>query len=127
MIDSESKKWAALIHLAGLAGYVIPFGHIFGPLVVWLMKKDGNDFVDENGKSAINFQISLTIYSLVGVFFFFISFFATMSGGGFFAFPMMIGAVFIFYGIELLLIALAASSAYSGKVYRYPLTIRFLK
>ena len=54
---------ARLAGFAGLTG--IPFGNILGPLVVWLIKKDQSWFVNEQGKEAMNFQISLTIYAIV--------------------------------------------------------------
>ena len=55
-----------LCHLSSLAGSVIPFGNIVGPLVVWLIKKDEYAFVDDQGKESLNFQISITIYTVVG-------------------------------------------------------------
>jgi uncharacterized Tic20 family protein len=49
----------------GLAGYVVPFGNIIGPLVVWLTKKDESAFVAEHARQALNFQISMTIYFIL--------------------------------------------------------------
>jgi uncharacterized Tic20 family protein len=128
MIDSEAKKWSAFIHLGTLLGYVFSFGHILGPLVLWMMKKDSDPFIDENGKSAINFQISFTIYSIIiCIIFFFAAFTLIFSEAGIVFIPMIILFIFVFYLIEIIFIALGASAAYNGEVYRYPLTIRFLK
>ena len=44
--------------------YVFPLGNVIAPLVVWLMKKDQMPFVDDQGKEAINFQISMVIYTI---------------------------------------------------------------
>ncbi len=102
-----------LCHLSALADFVFPHGNIFGPLVVWLAKKDQMPFVDDQAKESLNFQISLTIYMiaagllcmvLVGI-------------------PILVGLV-IFGIIE---VARAVSLAEKGEKFRYPLTIRFLK
>jgi uncharacterized Tic20 family protein len=61
----DDRTWAMLCHIAGLAGYVIPLGNIFGPLIIWMIKKDQSWFVNDQGKEALNFQISLTIYLIV--------------------------------------------------------------
>ena len=54
-----------LCHLSALSGIIIPFGHIIGPLIIWLMKKDQYSEVDRQGKEALNFQISATIYLMI--------------------------------------------------------------
>ncbi|MCF8309771.1 MAG: DUF4870 domain-containing protein, partial [Bacteroidales bacterium] len=63
--SAEEKKWAMLVHFSALSGLVIPFGNLLGPLVVWLLKKDQSVFVDDQGKEALNFQLSMLIYSLI--------------------------------------------------------------
>jgi hypothetical protein len=60
--NSEERNWAMTCHLASFAGYVLPLGNIIGPLVAWLMKRDEFPLVDDQGKEALNFQISMTIY-----------------------------------------------------------------
>ena len=65
-ISKDAKMWAMFCHLAGLAAYVLPFvGNIIGPLIIWQVKKDEHPFIDANGKEAVNFQISITIYAAV--------------------------------------------------------------
>ena len=61
----EEKTFSMLCHLSALSGIIIPFGHIIGPLIVWLMKKDQYPEVDRQGKAALNFQISATIYLMI--------------------------------------------------------------
>lgn len=61
----EEKTFSMLCHLAALSGIIIPFGHIIGPLVIWLIKKDQYPEVDRQGKAALNFQISVTIYMAI--------------------------------------------------------------
>jgi len=64
MDEKEERKWAMACHLSALAGFVIPFGNVIGPLVVWISKKNGSEFVDEHGKTALNFQLTLSIFIL---------------------------------------------------------------
>jgi hypothetical protein len=37
--QSVGKNLAMLCHLVGLTGFIIPFGHILGPLIVWMIGK----------------------------------------------------------------------------------------
>ena len=47
----EARTWAMLAHVAGLAGFVIPIvGSIFGPLLVWLLKRETHPYIDEQGR-----------------------------------------------------------------------------
>jgi len=109
----DDRTWGMLSHLAALAGLVVPFGNIFGPLVVWLIKKDQSWFVNDQGKEAINFQISVTIYLIIAG----LSFLVLI---GIVLFPLV-----ALFGIILTIIA--ALKANDGITYRYPLTIRLLK
>ncbi|NIR47356.1 DUF4870 domain-containing protein [candidate division KSB1 bacterium] len=104
--------WAVFCHLGGLFGAMIPPGNIILPLVIWLSQREKYPFVDDQGKEAINFQISLSIYFIAS-------------------------AILIIIGIGLLLILglavfalivtiMAALKASAGSKYRYPLTMRFL-
>jgi len=64
--NSDAKMWAMICHLSGLAGYLIPipFIAIIAPLVVWQMKKQEFEFVDDQGKEAVNFHITM-LFSVV--------------------------------------------------------------
>jgi len=113
-VNKDARMWAMICHLVGLAGVVIPFvGNIVAPLVVWQIKKDDYPFVDEQGKEAVNFQISMTIYGLISAVLTFICV-------GFF----LLAAVVI---VDLIFLLVAAVKANDGQHYRYPLTIRFIK
>ncbi|HEX7654527.1 MAG TPA: DUF4870 domain-containing protein, partial [Verrucomicrobiae bacterium] len=59
--DQQARNWNMWCHLSTLSGFVIPFGHILGPLIIWQMKKNEFPSVVEHGKAAINFQITVTI------------------------------------------------------------------
>lgn len=112
-LESRERNWAMVAHLSGLALYTgIPFGNVLGPLVVWLLKKDELPFVADQAKEALNFQLSLTVYTLIAIV---LMFFLI----GLFAFPVLLVAHVIFSIV-------AAVQAGAGKVYRYPLTLRFV-
>jgi uncharacterized Tic20 family protein len=112
--DKQDRTWAMFCHLTSLSACIgIPFGNIIGPLVVWLIKKDEFAIVDEHGKESLNFQISLSIYSII-------SFFLCFAFIGFVLLPAILIAGLVF-------IIIATLKANKGEPYRYPLTIRFIK
>ncbi len=39
-IAPEDRSMAALTHLSGLSGYVIPFGGVLVPIIIWMVRKD---------------------------------------------------------------------------------------
>ncbi|MBN8801877.1 MAG: DUF4870 domain-containing protein [Stenotrophomonas acidaminiphila] len=100
-------------HLAALAGIVIPLGNLLGPLIVWLVKKDTMPFVADQGKEALNFNITVFIAA-------FVSGILTLVLIGF--------LLLIVVGIAwLVLTILAALAANKGETYRYPFTLRLIK
>ena len=113
-VNKDARMWAMICHLAGLAGLVVPVvGCIVGPLIVWQIKKEEFPFVDEQGKEAVNFQISMLIYGIVAG----LLCFACVG-------VVLLPAVAIF---DLIFLLIAAIKANNGHHYRYPLTIRFIK
>jgi uncharacterized Tic20 family protein len=113
-VSKNARMWAMICHLTGLAGIIIPaVGNIVAPLIIWQIKKDEFPFVDEQGKEAVNFQISMTIYGLICIPLFFIC-----------VGPFLLAAVGI---VDLVFLLIAAVKANNGRSYRYPLTIRFIK
>lgn len=116
--NPEARQWGMFAHLSALAGFIIPFGHLIGPLVIWMMKKDQVPFVNDQGKESLNFQITVTI-GLVAVFI--IGLVSICIGGiGFLLVPAVgiIGAV---------MAAMGAMEANKGVAYRYPFALRLIK
>ena len=116
-IDKDQKTWAMLAHLSGFAMYVSGIGLVLGPLIVWLLKRDGNPFVDDQGKEALNFSITCCIYFIAAVVCAF-----TIIG--------LVVAIPVFFVLPILHIVfmiIAAIKANEGVAYRYPATIRFIK
>lgn len=96
--------------LAHLLGIVIGF---LGPLLIWILKKDDDAFIEDQSKEALNFQLSvLILYVICG---------ATSC----LIFPIFIAAA-AWIGV-LILSIIAAMKANEGQKYRYPLTIRLIK
>ncbi len=118
--NKDARMWGMICHLAGLGGLipVVPvIGSIIGPLVVWQIKKDEFGFVDEQGKEAVNFQLSIFLYLLISAIIWIpLSFFCIGA-----VIPVAISIV------DLIFLLIAAVKANDGEHYRYPLTIRFIK
>jgi uncharacterized Tic20 family protein len=51
----DERLWATLAHLSAFAIYFTGIGHLVGPLVIWLAKRSGNPFIDDQGREALNF------------------------------------------------------------------------
>jgi len=64
-ITKHERNLSSIIHASTFSKFFIPFGNFILPLVLWTANKKEYDFVDYNGKQAINFQISLLLYSMV--------------------------------------------------------------
>ncbi len=115
-IPKDVRNWATACHLAGLGWllwWIVPFvGGVLGSLILWLIKKDEHGFISEQGKEALNFQISMLIYWLA-------SGLLCLCGIGLVLIPII--AV-----VDFVLTIAAAIRANSGRSYRYPLTIRLV-
>lgn len=112
--SSDARMWAMIAHLAGFLGYFIPvIGSLIGPLIIWQLKKDLHPYVDEQGKEALNFQITVMIAL-------FVSFLLMLVAVGF----VLIGVVAV--GAIVLMI-IAAIKANEGAPYRYPFCLRLIK
>ncbi|MEM8952849.1 MAG: DUF4870 domain-containing protein [Verrucomicrobiota bacterium] len=115
--SSEEKTMAMLTHLLAFSGYFTVIGTIVGPLILWVLKRDTMPFVDDQGKEAVNFNISFFIYYVIaGILCATIIF-------------LIIGvpAFAILFILHVVFIIVAAIKASNGEAYRYPMTIRFIK
>ena len=147
--SDDARKWALWAHLSSLVwfplafvGLSFPILNILGPLIIWQMKKSEHSFVDDHGKESVNFQISVTIYTLiitvivVIIGLVFITLIAGSSSQDSDTLALGIGLILaaslIFISvivgiIQLALVIFAAIKANNGEMYRYPLTIRLLR
>lgn len=111
--SKDDKTWAMLCHLSALAGLVIPFGSIIGPLIVWLIKKDEMPLVDIHGKKALNFQITMAIAYITCFLLMFVAV-------GLILLPIV--AIF-----DFIMIVIASIKANDGKEFNYPLSLTLIK
>ncbi len=112
---SDARTMAMLAHLLGaLLGFL-------GPLVIWLVKKDASPFVDDQGKEALNFQLTLLICYVASVVLYVVVSFVTCGIGGFVPFPLIVTVFQLVFGI------IGAVKASNGEYYRYPFNIRVVQ
>ena len=111
-MDSDEKMWAMFCHLSVLCGFILPFGNVVGPLIIWLVKKDEYPFVNEQGKEAINFQISLIIYAIISAILICI-----------FIGIILLIMLFLF---NIIFVIIACIQSYNGEDFKYPLSIPFI-
>ena len=122
--SAEEKQWAMFAHLSALAGGLLTsavggWGTFIGPLVIWLVKKDTMKFVDDQGKEALNFNITIAI----ACFALLLLSIVTLGIGLILAVPLWV----IIAIAWLVLTIVAAVKANNGEFYRYPMTLRLVK
>jgi uncharacterized Tic20 family protein len=112
-VDETVRNTAVAAHPSTFAGLIVPFGSVIGPLTVWLTRRDRHPFIDQAGREALNFGITIAIYGSV-----------------------LLVAALTLVGIPLLVLgvvawvvvaSLAAVKASQGQTYRYPLTLRLVR
>ena len=153
-LSKHERNLSAIIHASTFSKFFIPFGNFIIPLVLWTANKKEYEFVDYNGKQALNFQISLLLYSILfGIISipFFIGFIPDIFDFGFdglntfnnlninidsddflfgwWWFPIGIagllqGALFI---VNVVYTILATIRTNEGQAFKYPFTIKFIK
>jgi len=109
----QERQWALICDLSALSGYIIPFGHLIVPIIIWSMKKDEMPMVDEHGKEVINFQISMTIWMIVSAMLIILLI----------GIPLLI----VLAILQVVFVVIGAVKADSGQLYKYPLSIQFIK
>ena len=113
MINMQERQWALICHLSALSGYVIPFGNLIAPIIIWSMKKDEFPMVDVHGKAVINFQISITIWMIIS--------------GVLIILLIGIPLLIVLAILQVVFVIIGAIKADNGELYKYPLTIEFIK
>ncbi|MGK9044472.1 DUF4870 domain-containing protein [Mammaliicoccus vitulinus] len=105
--SDDDRLFGMLIYLTSF------FAAFFGPLIIWLIKRDDSPFIDKIGKDYLNFFISYTIWSIVSSLLCIILI-------GFILLPILAILLFVFTII-------GAIKAYKGETYLPPLSIQFIK
>jgi uncharacterized Tic20 family protein len=109
--SGDDKIWAIFCHLSLLLGVGILL-----PLIVWLVKCDDSPLVAAHARAALNFHLSLIIYSFAAVISsFLLCFFVGVP-------------VLLVMGLGSIILAIvAAVEASKGGFFHYPITIPFFK
>jgi uncharacterized Tic20 family protein len=112
--NSNVRTWCVLCHAAALAGiFLHALGHFFGPLIIWLLKRGEAAEIDEHGKESVNFQLSMLLYNVIAAI-------LCLVVIGFFL-------LLVLWIVNTVLVIIASIQASEGKLYRYPIAIRFIK
>ncbi|RKS53359.1 hypothetical protein BC962_1609 [Gillisia mitskevichiae] len=147
--SQPDKTVAAFVHLSTFSKYLFPFGNFIFPLILWTAKQK-DPFVDHHGKQALNFQISMFLYfillvciGIAGVVFWGVHFNLDdpfiisenyISTGhphnliSLFVFAAILGFLLLgLFVLDIVAVILATIKASEGQLYKYPLTINFIK
>ncbi len=119
----DERTYSTLIHLSLIAQPMLPVVAVAIPIIMWMIKKNDSAYIADHGREAVNFQISLLLYSVllpiiaipIGLLLFVVGVAVTLP----------IAALFP-YVLGLIGMIIAAMAANRGELYRYPMTIRFL-
>jgi len=110
----DERTYALFMHLTLLGHVVLSLLAIIAPVIMWQIKKEQSPFLDDHGREAVNFQLSLIILSIllipIGIL--------TCSAGFFLYIPL--------YILALVGMIQASIAANRGEFYRYPMTFRFV-
>ncbi len=106
-ISKDDKTMAMLCHLLAI------FTGFLGPLILWLIKKDQSAYVDQQGKEALNFQITVSIAAFLSSLLMYVCI-------GFLALPAVLIANLVFC-------IMGCVAANKGEPYRYPVSLRLVK
>lgn len=107
--DSDQRMWATIGHILPIVGlsFVVP-------LVIWLVFKGRGQFLEDQAKESLNFQITLVIAGIA------ISIISVLTLG--------IGALlYLVFIVAFVFMILAAVATNRGELYRYPVNIRIIK
>ncbi|ABF46264.1 MULTISPECIES: DUF4870 domain-containing protein [Deinococcus] len=147
LIPEPDRTPALIIHLSPLLGLVLPaLGNVLGPLAAWLAYRDRAPVLDQQGKEALNFQLSVWLYAFLTGLLFLALFSLGLLGGVFGAaagsphlgalalfgslaafFAFFIPASLVLWALPLVVMLLAVLRVSQGQAYRYPLRIRFIR
>jgi hypothetical protein len=111
--ERQTRQWAMLLHLSQLLGFLVPLGGLVAPVLIWQLKKDALPGLDAHGKVVLNWVISELIYILAASLLVLV-----VIGAPLLIVLLVLGAVFPIIG---------AVKANDGELWRYPLSIEFLK
>ena len=106
-VSKDAQNIAMLSHLLGF------FTSFFAPLIIWLLKKDEDAFIDQQAKEALNFQITILLAMCAAALLSIVC--------------VGIPLLFVIPILDLIFCIIAAVKTSDGQPYRYPLCLRLVK
>src|SRR5205809_2382235 len=111
--SSSVRTWCILAHATALVGFLVPVaGHLVGPLIIWLAKRQDSPEIDAHGKESMNFQISMLIWNAIALVLCLVLI----------GIPILV----LLHILNIIFVIVASIQASEGKLYRYPLAIRLI-
>lgn len=109
---AEERSLGSAVHLLALCGLMVPSANILAPLFFWIAKRESSRFLDDQGREAINFNITMALAALVGLL----------------LTPLLVGLLILplVFLLWLVLTIVAGVKANAGEWFRYPFCIPFL-
>jgi uncharacterized Tic20 family protein len=115
--DPNARTWGMLAHALTLLGYLGGIAHVVPALIVYLAKKDEHEFIADQARESLNFQITLLPILLILTLMTITVIFMCIS------IPLL--SCLLLY--QLVMVIVASIQANEGKRFRYPLTLRLVK
>lgn len=134
----EERNWAIAAHLSALIAVLgLPFGHVLGPLVVYLTQRRRSAFAAEHARASLNFQITISLAVVILIIVavaVLVVMAASLSSNdaaapvGFLAAWILAGTIFVAGTVAVVVfIIVGAVAASKDQPYRYPFTIEFVR
>ena len=121
-VSGDQQTWRVLAHASAFVQFVgVP--SVVGPLVVWLIRRE-DPVVEPHARDALNFQLSLLIYFVVGTV---LAFLAAITIIGIVITVFIVILLLILVVLELVFALLAALAASRGERYAYPMSLELIK
>ena len=110
---TEEQNLAVIIHLSLLLGILFPFAGYSATLILWLFKKDSSEYINEQGKEAVNFMLNVLVIGTAAMLL------CVMLIGFLLILPLVI--------VAFVLPVIAAIKISKGEDYKYPWVYRLIK
>ena len=119
--SKDDRTWAMFAHMSGAVGALLSINFLpfLGPLIIWLVKKDESEFVDDQGREALNFQLTILVVNLgLGVL---------VGVSCMMLLPLVAPLFIVVFILKIVFGVIAAIKANDGELYRYPINLRFIR
>jgi uncharacterized protein len=120
--DSSQQTWRVLAHASALI-QLIGIPSLVGPLVVWLIRRE-DPVVEPHARAALNFQLSLLIYFVVGGVVAIVALVTIIGILLALVIAIVLGLLFL---LEIVFAILGTLAASRGELYRYPMSLELIK